>query len=194
MKNNTQKTVMLNSFQHPHLNLPLPKEEEILNQVQDDNRMGFTLIELLVVVLIIGILAAVAVPQYQKTVGKARVMQAVTSLKALADAQEIYLLSNAEMASDLSELDVEVTNTKEYTFICNQEHFIGSCAAIPQIPGLPLLEFVPSSVDRYKSKHWCQVFDITTMTTEEKTKALEICKTLGPQDESITHDSYYLIQ
>ncbi|WP_428050331.1 type IV pilin protein [Candidatus Avelusimicrobium caledoniensis] len=72
------------------------------------NNGGFTLIELLVVVLIIGILAAVALPQYQKVVEKSRGTQALTLLKALGQAQEAHWMANGTYASTFEELDISL--------------------------------------------------------------------------------------
>lgn len=71
-------------------------------------KKGFTLIELLVVVLIIGILAAVAIPQYQKTVYKSRYATLKPLANALATAQEIYYLANGSYAEKIIDLDVDI--------------------------------------------------------------------------------------
>ena len=73
---------------------------------------AFTLIELLVVVLIIGILAAIALPQYQKAVMKARFTQLKVIAHAIADAEEVYYLANNNYSVRFDELDV---NTPAFT-------------------------------------------------------------------------------
>ena len=73
-------------------------------------KKGFTLIELLVVVLIIGILSAVALPQYQKAVWKSRASQLYVSAKSLATAQEVYYLANGNWAKSFSDLDLSFDN------------------------------------------------------------------------------------
>ena len=80
------------------------------------NQKAFTLIELLVVVLIIGILAAVAVPQYQKTVEKAKATQALTLLKSVYQAQQNYYLANGEYAGSFDELSVDIPWTGNEQF------------------------------------------------------------------------------
>lgn len=67
---------------------------------------GFTLIELLVVVLIIGILAAMAMPQYFKAVERSRMSEAITLLGNIAQAQQRKYLQVNRYAADYSALDV----------------------------------------------------------------------------------------
>ncbi len=71
---------------------------------------GFTLIELLVVVLIIGILAAIALPQYTKAVERSRMAEAVQKLGDLATAQSIFYMQNNDFAEGVSGADA----TKKY--------------------------------------------------------------------------------
>ena len=70
---------------------------------------GFTLIELLVVVLIIGILAAIALPQYQQAVYKARFTQVILQVEGVIKAEELYYLATGETFIPGSEaLDIDV--------------------------------------------------------------------------------------
>ncbi len=74
----------------------------------DEGRRGFTLIELLVVVLIIGILAAIAVPQYQLAVEKSQVMTLLSRIKSLANAEEVYYMEHGSYTDDISQLETSI--------------------------------------------------------------------------------------
>ena len=94
------------------------------------NKKAFTLIELLVVVLIIGILSAIALPQYQKAVMKARFTQLKVVANAIANAEEVYYLANNKYTGNFDDLDIntppftsEKGNTRTFTW--------GDCWIVP---------------------------------------------------------------
>ena len=84
---------------------------------------AFTLIELLVVVLIIGILAAIALPQYEKAVLKSRYVQLMLVGDSIGRAEKIYYLANGTYTADYDSLGVDVdTNSDKYDCTLSAEY------------------------------------------------------------------------
>ena len=147
------------------------------------NKKAFTLIELLVVVLIIGILAAIALPQYQRAVAKSRSTEALVLLRALADAEELYYLENNEYTSDLSSLSIDIPATQkgswgernadkpnQFIYSCDGDEAGASCGAFAQSTDLPNFQIRLQHTTK-KGEHYCE-----TCSGSKNSTAESICK------------------
>jgi type IV pilus assembly protein PilA len=70
---------------------------------------GFTLIELLVVIIIVGVLAAIALPSFLNQIGKARGSEAKSNLGTINRSQQAYRLENGTFATAVGTLDAKVS-------------------------------------------------------------------------------------
>ena len=158
----------------------IQNKEEMLKQVQHDNRRGFTLIELLVVVLIIGILAAVAVPQYKKAMVKSRASSVLPVLKTISEAVEMFWGNNGKFPSSLEELDIELSNS---TYVKTPSSYSYSCYIYHTdwhiCVGNPVsAHYCPKNTSGYWSCRNFQDFSITFVSPRAKSanKGKRICK------------------
>ena len=141
---------------------------------------AFTLIELLVVVLIIGILAAIALPQYKMAVAKTQYATFKHLAVAIKDAQEVFYMANGQYATKLEDLDVTFplsndernTNTKIYypngnCFITENQSICNVQTAIGQ---LGYQVFYEHTQDENKGRKACVAFNITDTTSSPRNK------------------------
>lgn len=108
------------------------------------NEAGFTLVELMIVIVIVGILAAVAVPIYQGNITKAKMTECDSALGTIRTAERVYYAENGKYATTLADLgfssneldgkyfsqtDYTISSTNvdsNYTIICTNTGILGS--------------------------------------------------------------------
>src|SRR5438128_2400225 len=83
--------------------------------LQRRNRAGFTLVELAVVIIIIGVLAAFAVPRFLDSVERSKAAEAFNYLAAVRAAQERYQVRQGTYADDVTKLDIQMPDPKYFT-------------------------------------------------------------------------------
>lgn len=158
-------------------------------------KSGFTLIELLVVVLIIGILAAVALPKYELAVAKSRYTQLMIGADMIKKANQLYYMANGKYSLDLNELDLSLSGCEisedgkncrlkngGICYINDGSHNAQGLVPIALCSNKGMYYLVNFSNDR-----WCYA-------TETNDVANQLCKSMGGvfQHTSNGHNNYIL--
>ena len=148
------------------------------------NKQAFTLIELLVVVLIIGILAAVALPQYKNAVEKAHATEAITQVRALANAEKAYHLANGTYTDSFEELAIDFSGTSATNEPVMQQKYWH--LKLSEVKTLHIISARRMGTGfELNNGRWYVGYDLTTdkmycVAYSYDAKATKICKAFGP--------------
>ena len=167
---------------------------------------AFTLIELLVVVLIIGILAAIAVPQYQKAVLKADIHRGVSLVESLYQAQQAYYLQHGDFAADIDELDISIPKDsscekKTNAYDCDYGRLYNNSYNIqfqnkPNKNGVSLGDMAYVHYFRDNADYKAKAGDRYCYAKKDNEKAKDVCQEIGGKEIDGTSSkwTYYKIQ
>ena len=154
---------------------------------------GFTLIELLVVVLIIGILAAVAVPQYKMAVDKSRLSKLLAMIDSVAKAEELYYLANNQYTKNWDELSVSLPGTitdntmsaDTWTVSLLPDLARGVRATDSQVPGVKIWHFLNQN-NEWAGQNVCYA-------NKDNKRANKLCKLFSHRKTNDNANPYDLI-
>lgn len=159
---------------------------------------GFTLIELLVVVLIIGILAAIALPQYKMAVAKSRYATMMDLTKAIAYAQDRYFMVHGTHTNNFNDLDIEMPQnyisktTKEYCYDWGECSiaWTNSLVCYNYQIGAGLFIYLKNQ-NQYSEVKTGKAFCVSN-SVQDDDFSNKLCKQITNQDTYTAHESFWL--
>ncbi len=159
--------------------------KKLVNKIKDNlnifqSSKGFTLLELLVVVLIIGILAGIALPQYQMAVGKAKFSELKNITKSIAGAMQRYYLTNDKYPQAAKDLDVNfnITSGNESKwFYINNEISCGFWSGENETPYVTCgKEIFKTKINLYINRDTARPEICLANSLDKNDKANRLCK------------------